>query len=347
MARTFSKDAEKLLSGVDQSTRDQILSQGSGNVLTSGEASQLLSAFRAQGNPYSAQNLNSIVTNPVAPPDYSDPLGYRARLEAELGVTDIRNKSLATIDQLRKFDQSSLANQNYLENQTLKMGVITGQQASQARLRAQERGTLVDEAQATQDLLLAKQQEVQDRYAIYEENRNMLTQLILNNPGAKIKYTDTPETASSKLEAYAKKAKKEAYKDSLKAMALQMGIKTKGKSTKSLEKAISKVNSKALKAAQQESELKLEGLRLDIANTKSIIANRGKGDGKEEKATFEDFLYTANSRQGADGKLDPIDYNNLKAKWVLQGGASRTFDQTFGGYVNQGRISDYHTETEQ
>lgn len=285
MARTFSKDAEKLLSGVDQSTRDQILSQGSGNVLTSGEASQLLSAFRAQGNPYSAQNLNSIVTNPVAPPDYSDPLGYRARLEAELGVTDIRNKSLATIDQLRKFDQSSLANQNYLENQTLKMGVITGQQASQARLRAQERGTLVDEAQATQDLLLAKQQEVQDRYATYEETRNTLTQLILNNPGAKIKYTDTMESAAGKLEKYAKDAKKEAYKDSLKAIALEYGIKTKGKSTKSLEKAISKVKKSALKLAQQESELKIEKLKIDIADVKSTIANRGKsGSGDQEKA---------------------------------------------------------------
>lgn len=244
-----------------------------------------LSPFQAQGNPYSASNITGMLNNPAAPPDYSDPLGYRSRLEAETGLTDIRNRSLAAVDQIRKFDQSSLANQNYLENQTLKMGVITGQQANQARLRGQERTSIVDEAEAVQDLLLAKQQEVQDRYRIYEENRDMLTGLILNNPGAKIKYTDTPESAATKLETFAKKAKKEAYKDSLKAIALEYGIKTKGKSTKSLEKAISKVKKSALKRAQQESDLKLEGLKLDIQNTKSIIANRGKsGTGDQEKA---------------------------------------------------------------
>lgn len=285
MASSLSKDAEGVLSGVDQATKDQILSQGAGNVLTSGEAKQLLSAFQASGNPYSATNITNTLNNPAAPPDYSDPMGYRARLEQETGLTDIRNRSMAAVDKIRKFDQSSLANQNYLENQTLKMGVITGQQASQARLRAQERGTIVDEANAVQDLLLAKQQEVQDRYATYEENRNMLTQLILNNPGAKIKYTDTPESAASKLEKYAKDAKKEAYKDSLKAIALEYGIKTKGKSTKALEKAIGKVKKSALKRAQQESDLKLEALKLDIQNTKSIIANRGKsGSGDQEKA---------------------------------------------------------------
>lgn len=283
MAKSFSKDAEGVLSGVDQATRDQILSQGEGNVLTSGEAKRLLSAFQASGNPYSATNITNTLTNPASPPDYSDPLGYRARLEAETGLTDVRNRSMAAIDQIRKFDQTSLAQQNYLENQPIKMGVIVGQQANQARLRGQERTSIVDEAEATQDLLLAKQQEVQDRYRIYEENRDMLTGLILNNPGAGIKYTDTPESASSKLEAYAKKAKKEAYKDSLKAIALELGIKTKGKSTKSLEKAISKVKKSALKLAQQESELRLEGLKLDIANTKSIIANRGKAGAGDDK----------------------------------------------------------------
>lgn len=262
-----------------------------GNKLNPDEASAILSAFRAQGNPYSAGNITNTLTNPATPPDYSDPMGFRSRLEQETGLTDVRNRSMAAVDQIRKFDQSSLANQNYLENQTLKMGVITGQQASQARLRGQERTSIVDEAEAVQDLLLAKQQEVQDRYATYEETRNTLTQLILNNPGAKIKYTDTMESAAGKLEKYAKDAKKEAYKDSLKAIALEYGIKTKGKSTKALEKAIGKVKKSALKRAQQESDLKLEGLKLEIANTKSIIANRGKsGSGDQEKSdkAFED-----------------------------------------------------------
>lgn len=280
MATQTSADADKVLASLDPNVRSQIISQGAGDRLTSGEATRLVSAYQA--NPYSATNINQTMTAPVAPPDYNDPLGYRTRLEGETGLTTARTNYQDLVNNVRKYDQTSLAQQNYLEGQTIRQGVITGQQANQARLRAQERTSLVDESQAAQDLLLAKQQEVSDRYGIYNSQREMMTNLILQNPGAKIKYTDTVEAASGKLEKYAVEAKKAAYKDSLKQIALQMGINTKGKSTKDLEKKISKTNKKALALARQQSELQLEGLKMDIANTKSIIAERGKGTGKSD-----------------------------------------------------------------
>jgi hypothetical protein len=304
-------ESDLLAQGVSQAFIDTERGKGKAGLLNGAnvdpqDVQGLLSAFRSSGNPYSATNITNTLNNPAAPPDYSDPLGYRARLEAETGLTDVRNRSMAAVDQIRKFDQSSLANQNYLENQTLKMGVITGQQASQARLRGQERTSIVDEANAVQDLLLAKQQEVQDRYGIYEENRNMMTQLILNNPGAKIQYTDKPEAAAAKLQTYAKEVKKEAYKDSLKSIALEYGIKTKGKSTKSLEKAIGKVKKGALKLAQQESELKIEGLKADIALTKAQTAKAGRGgseDGDKIQGEFDKYVQDVADKvaTGAEG----------------------------------------------
>jgi len=329
---------------VSQDNIQSLLSQGVpqelitnyGNKLNPDESQRILSSFRASGNPYGANNINGVLTNPSAPPDYNDPLGYRARLESEVGLTDARTRSLNAMDTIRKFDQGSLAQQNYIEGQTIKQGVITGMQANQARLRGQERTSLVDEAEAAQDFLLAKQAEVDNRYNIFNEQRDTMQQLILNNPGANIKFTDTIEAASTKLEAYAAKAKKEAYKDKLKEIALQMGISTKGKSTKALEKKIAKTNKKALKVAQQESELKLESLRMDIANTKSLIAERGKGGSKAVSPQFQTNLQSglaAITRGEKDGYIDPAQYR----KWATDALANAKNEQEFKAatdYIN-------------
>ncbi len=292
---------------------DSLLSQGVpqelisnyGDKLNPNESERILSAFRATGNPYSASNISSSITNPALPPDYSDPLGYRTRLESEVGLTDAQKQYQASIQGLREFDTNTDAVMNQIEDQPLNMGVITGQQASQARLRSNMRDSKVNETEAFQDFLLAKNEEVNKRYGIYENERSTKTQLILNNPGAQIKYTDTIEQASKKLEDYAVQAKKDAYKDSLKAVALQMGISTKGKSTKDLEKKISKTNKKALKQAQQEADLKLEALKTDIANTKSLISERGK-----TKAEDTVPIYTVNDNgdviQASDQSGNPI-----------------------------------------
>lgn len=345
MATDISDDAAKVLSGVDETTRNTIISQGSGNRLTSGEATRLLAQFQGtQGvNPYSATNINQTMSQPVLAPDYTDPLGYRARLESEIGLTNERQKLNESINALRQFDQGTTGQYNFLENQTLPMGVITGQQANQARLRAQQRTSLADATAAQQDVVLAKQTELEGKLADFQQQYEMKTNLIVNNPGAGIKYTDNIETAAKKLDTYAVKVKKEAYKDSLKQMAMQLGIKTKGLSTKKLEAKISKTNKKALALARQQSELQLEGLRLDIANTKSIIANRGSGgSSSNEKYTIEDFSSSAEKYKGVDNKLDPQDYNLLKTRWLFQGGGAKSFDDTFSGYINNERAGDYN-----
>lgn len=295
----------------------QTMITGYGNKLNPDEMGRILSSFQASGNPYSATNINGVLGGPVAPPDYSDPLGFRTRLESEVGLTDARSNYQQAIDAVRKSSQAGLAQQDFLEDQTKNLNVIRGEQATATRLKTRELGTLTDAAESAQDFLLAKQQEVENRYGIFNEQRETLTNLILNNPGAGIKYTDTIEGASSKLQAYAEKAKKDAYKDKLKEIAMSMGISTKGKSTKALEKKISKTNKKALKLAEQEAELKLEGLKLDIENTKSIIAERKKGGASGGVSTdYQNNLVmglNSLSRGEQDQYLDPQQYRS----WAL------------------------------
>lgn len=347
MATNISNDATQVLSGVDEATRNSIISQGSGNTLTSGEAKTLLAKFQGtQGvNPYSATNINQTMSQPVLAPDYSDPLGYRARLEGEIGLTGERTKLNEGVNALRQFDQGTTGQFNFLENQTLPMGVITGQQANQGRLRAQQRTSMADSVAAQQDVVLAKQTELEGKLADFQQQYEMKTNLIVNNPGAGIKYTDSIETAAKKLDTYAVKVKKEAYKDSLKQMAIQLGIKTSGKNTKALEKAISKKNKKALKLAEQQSELQLEGLRMDIANTKSVMANRdsgGSGGTADEnlQSDKQDVLASFAKVKGNDNKVDPQDYNRLKDAWSVYQDPSK-FDEYFQGYINPSRISEY------
>lgn len=106
-------------------------------------------------------------------------------------------------------------------------------------------------------------------------------QIMLQYPGAKVTFGDSFDTVSKKLVKYEKEQKESNYKAELKKMAIQIGasLKTKKGGTagiKDLEKNIAKVNKNALKRAEAEADLKMEALRMDIANTKSTIANRGK-----------------------------------------------------------------------
>lgn len=315
MAVTTQESETNIQSLVQQGVPKDLIT-GYGNKLNPNEMNRILSSFQANGNPYAASNINGVLTAPTAPPDYNDPLGYRTRLESEVGLTDARTKYNETINSLREFDRGTTAQQNFLEDQTLLQGVITGQKDTALRQRNATRATLTDAAEAEQDFLLAKQQEVETRYGIFNENREIMTNLILNNPGAQIKYTDSIETASSKLDTYAKQVKKDAYKDELKKIAMQMGISTKGKSTKDLEKKISKVNKSALKLAEEESKLRLEGLKMDIANTKSLIAERGKGGGNAVSPTYQNALVQglgSLSRGETDGFIDPTQYK----QWAL------------------------------
>jgi hypothetical protein len=311
MATTTSPDADKVLSSVDPTVRQQIIGQGSGDRLTSGEATRLLTAYGQ--NPYSASNITSAVTVPVAPPDYNDPMGYLTRLNNELGVTDAQTKYNEAVQGLRLFDQGTTSQQNSLGNQAILQGVITGQQAHSLNQRNAERVTKVDAAEAQQDYLLAKGAERDQRFNIYNENRQTMQQLIVNNPGAKIKFTDTIEQAGSKLDKYAKQVKKDAYKDSLKAMAMQLGVKTKGLSTKALESKISKTNKNALKLVKQQTEVTIQGLKMDIENTKSIIAERKKGgSGSGVSSDFQTNLQKGLSEISSgetDKYLNPAEFN--------------------------------------
>lgn len=83
---------------------------------------------------YSTANVQQTLTNPASAPDYSDPYKLRDYFYNSPDVVSARNDVKALTDKLNAFETSQQNQQNYLENQTVAMPVITGEQANQARL---------------------------------------------------------------------------------------------------------------------------------------------------------------------------------------------------------------------
>lgn len=244
-------------------------------------ANPLLDAYKPDATQvFSQANIQSTTQTPLAPPNYSDPMGYLDRIKQESGFTEAQKQFNDATAALRQFDQGSLAQQNQLEDTLNPMGVITGSQASQERLRSQSRSSLASKAQVLQDYLTSKADEVNQKYQIFNDTKSTMQNLILNNPGAKIKFTDSIDTASKKLVDYSAQAKKDAYKDALNGKLIDIGLSGKGKNTKEMEKLLAKHNKELLAEAKQERDLKIQGLQADIANTKSLIGERGKDNTK-------------------------------------------------------------------
>ncbi|MEI9966167.1 MAG: hypothetical protein WDN67_00605 [Candidatus Moraniibacteriota bacterium] len=263
----------------------------------------ILTAFRSTGNPYSAGNMQNALANPTAPPNLSDPYGLQSSIYASEGVDSAQKEYLDAIAFLRNYDQGSLEQQNFLEDQTIAMPVITGQQASQARLRSAERQGFAAKADTFRDAYLSKKEAADRRYQVATTERERLLDYMATAPGAGITLTDTPEIALTKINKYnekqkkkekeeAKKAADDAYSKELKATARELGISTKTSkggtmNTKQLEAAIAKENKSLVSDAKRKSQLELKALEADIENTYSTIANRGKSDDDELDKEFE------------------------------------------------------------
>ena len=283
-------EADLIAQGVPQAFIDAERAKGKSGLLRGSNVDQqdvnhLLAAYRATGSEvFSSGNIASTTQNPLAPPNYNDPLGYLERIKQETGFADVQKNYLDSIDFLRKYDEGTTGQQNTLNDALAPKDLITGRQESSLRNRSLERTSYANKAQALQDLLSAKSDEVNQKYKIFQEEKATKQELILQYPKAGIQFTDSIESIATKLGEYQKKAEKDAYKSELKKQAISLGIKTKGKNTKALEKSIRKYNKSAIDMAKQEANLKIEGLKLDLQNTRSIIANRGN-----EKETTLDF----------------------------------------------------------
>lgn len=291
MATQYESDL--LAQGVSQAFIDAERAKGKSGLLRGSnvdaqDVNPLLAAYRATGNEvFSSGNIASTTQNPLALPNYNDPLGYLERIKNETGFSDVQKNYLDSIDFLRKYDEGTAGQQNTINDALVPTDLIRGRKESQLNIRSNERTSYANKAQALQDLLTAKSEEVNQKYKIFQEEKATKQELILQYPKAGIQFTDSIESIATKLGDYQRKAEKDAYKAELKKQAISLGIKTKGKNTKALEKSIRKYNKSAVDLAKQEANLKIEGLKLDLQNTKSLIANRGAGGSGDSNVRTE------------------------------------------------------------
>lgn len=233
MATEVSSDAQKVLSGLDSAAQQYIISQGTGNKLTSGEARTLLAAYNADpSKALSATNVAATTTAPTYAPD--DLLGIRTSIANELGISDKESAYSTAYKTLKDYDLETENAARLINEQQLSTNVLSGQEATARKLRSQERMSLASEAEIAQAALLAAKEELNVRYGIQAENVAKIRQTILSNPEAGITFSDTTESAAKKIAKYNKKVQKEAdekekdeYKKKLKSQLVSLGISTK------------------------------------------------------------------------------------------------------------------------
>jgi len=337
---SISQDAQAVINNAGPGALDYINSQGGyGNVLTSGEARRLLTGFQATGDPYSSNNISQSTTAPAQKPDYSDPYRMRDTIYNELGIPELRQQATDLKNKLREYDTETTNLGFNLENKLFSMNKIRGLQDVELKQRALGRLSMADELQASADLLSANLGEAQTRYQIAMGERDKLQSLMLQAPGAKIKFSDSYEKAVKKLGKWQKKEAKKAYKKELQALARQYGISTKTKKggtmkTKKLERAIAKYNKRALKEAKQRADQEWQ-MKVNEYNYK--VSHRGSGS---SGATVGEGIQEINGlieREGArgqDGYISPSAYAEYKQLWLANGLKSKDFEDSFGYLKN-------------
>lgn len=265
--------------GVSQDfINSQIAGGGYGSKINPNEVQRILSAYQATPQDvFTTSNINQTATSPIPAPD--DLLGIRSQINTELGIPGLQTSYQTAYQDLLNAKAAAREQQTALSNLPQALGVIRGEQAIAGEQASNRISALSDAAAVAQSALQAAQQEASAQFGIRQGEVEQKRSIILQYPGAGITFGDSFDTIANKLDTYqtkiAEEEQKTAYKNSLKNIALELGLKTKG-STKELEKRISKANKAALEQAKKESDLKLEQMRMDIENTKSLISERSK-----------------------------------------------------------------------
>lgn len=295
----ISPDAQKIIDSAGSGAMDYITSKGfQGSKLTSGEASRALQGFTVQGNPYSASNMQSAVTNPTAAPNLADPYGLQNSIYANNGVDAAQQAYLAEVDKLRKFDTGTVGQQVSISEELNPMSVIRGEQSTALGQRSLARTGFADTANAVRDLYLAKKDIADRQYSTAKEQRDQLTNLIVQNPGAGITYADTIDSAAAKMNSFriseeskvkkeAEQAKKDSEKSAFKDALRSLGLKTSG-SYKELEKRLTKANKEAVSLAKSRSD---QEYNMKIAQFNKSMSG-GSGKVSELKALDDAFNKT-------------------------------------------------------
>jgi len=227
---------------------------------------------------YSAENIQSAATSPIAAPDLSNASSIYDFYMGGSGVSAARRQ--AEIDQKALAEAKKTARNRQIAiegNQLEGMSYITGAQSRAGQLENAALQALADTAGISSASYEAARADARERANIALGQRSELLSMIQQNPGAKISFTDTIESAMGKVRTYTKKQEKKAeekskddYKKNLKATLMQLGISTKNSNggslnTKEMERALTE-NYKSEKAAKKKLEsLKLKSAELDLA----------------------------------------------------------------------------------
>jgi len=241
---------------------------------------------------YSAANIAQTVTAPVKKPDLSDPFGVRDYYMNSPEIQAARAEAQRVQEAINASRQGLRTTTTALENQNDQaMGGtgasinLIGRQVGRAReLTSNELAALSENQLATQSYLDTLLQEGQSKYAIAEQQRAQIQDLIRETGGkAGISYADSYESAIKKATKYQEQVKKEeekkAYKDSLKAQLQALGKNTKGLSTNELEKKLKKYNKKALAEAKAKEEAEW--------NMKVQSHNKSMSSGSDKKTEID------------------------------------------------------------
>lgn len=347
---SISKDANAVLSGVSPEAKAYAIANTQGNKLTSGEASRLTSEFLsansgAANQVYSSNNIAQTTTAPVAAPNLSDPFGLYNYYMNTPDITAAKEGAKTAQAQLLERTKAARDQQQQLGQNLQSTNRIRGSQQNAQQLATNDIQALNEAYTLAASNVDALTSTAKEKLAIAEQSRNEIKQMIAATGGkAGISYADTYESAVAKAKKYddkvAKDAKKEAEKSALKEMALTAGIKTKGKSSSEIRKAIEKLAKKDKSVKDQLDQLKIQQAKADIAKT--LKGGSEKLTAQEQyQSDKQDVIGEINKVKGDDGRIDPVDYNRLKQAWSLYNDSSK-FDEEFQPYINTDRVGDYN-----
>lgn len=152
---------------------------------------------------YSADNIQQATTSPVTKPDLSDPLGMYDYYMSSPEIQKAQQGYQTAFGDLTKARQTARARQLAIEQNPLEsMSYITGQQSRAGQIDSLVTQALAENVNVAQSALTALKETAANKFQIAQSQRNELTNLIANNPGAGIAYTDNYEDAIKKAEVY-------------------------------------------------------------------------------------------------------------------------------------------------
>ena len=229
---------------------------------------------------YSASNINQATVAPIAPPDLSNASSIYNYYLNSAGVTAARTAAEADAAALAQAKATARNRQLAIEGNPLEsQQFIVGQQSRAGQLDNAALNALADTAGVSSANYASARQLASEQANVALSQRSELVNLITQNPGAKITFNDTVQSATGKIDKYNKKVEKdnqkkvdEEYKKNLKASLIKLGVSNKTKkggtmSVKAMEKALAAEYKTSADAEKALKNLQLQSARKSLSDS--------------------------------------------------------------------------------